>query len=105
MLTLYTRIGCPYCAVVLHELDELALPFTEKSIDDEAVAAELIELGGKQQVPYLVDSDRNVAMYESADIAEYLVETYGADGCVDMKDPLHPTNVCVPNELVEEEKA
>ncbi|GEM_PF-2836265 len=39
---------------------------------DDAVAAELIAKGDKRQVPYLVDSDHGVEMYESDDIVEYL---------------------------------
>lgn len=72
MLTLYVKTGCPYCAIVLHALDELDVPFEEKNIADEDVAAELVERGGKRQVPYLVDAERGVEMYESADIVEYL---------------------------------
>ena len=29
-------------------------------------------MGGKRQVPFLVDTDRNIQMYESDDIIEYL---------------------------------
>ena len=32
----------------------------------------LIKIGGKRQVPFLVDNERNVQMYESDDIIEYL---------------------------------
>jgi glutathione S-transferase len=32
----------------------------------------LIQIGGKRQVPFLVDTDRNIQMYESNDIIEYL---------------------------------
>ena len=35
------------------------------------------KLGGKQQYPFLVDVNQNVAMYESLDIVRYLFETYG----------------------------
>jgi len=77
MLTLYVKTGCPYCALVLHELAELELPFEEKNIADDAVAAELIERGGKRQVPYLIDDVHSIEMYESADIATYLATTYG----------------------------
>jgi len=68
MLTLYVKTGCPYCAKVLTVGEELKLSFDEKNIADPAVAAELIEKGGKRQVPYLIDSDANVEMYESDDI-------------------------------------
>lgn len=77
MLTLYVKTGCPYCAMVLHTVEELGLEITQKNISDNAVAEELIERGGKRQVPYLIDDDRNIQMYESADIVEYLEEHYG----------------------------
>lgn len=47
---------------------------------DEALKAELIEKGGKKQVPYLVDADRGEAMYESSDIIAYLGEHYASSG-------------------------
>lgn len=80
MLTLYVQTGCPYCAMVLHKLDELDVAFEEKNIAEQEVADELIERGGKRQVPYLVDDARGVEMYESADIVEYLESRFGADG-------------------------
>lgn len=76
MLTLYVKTGCPYCARVLNTGEELGIEFEEKNIADGDVAAELIARGGKRQVPYLVDSERNIEMYESADIDEYLREQY-----------------------------
>ena len=45
---------------------------------DEAILAELIEKGGEKQVPYLVDTDKDVAMYESDDIVKHLQDNYGA---------------------------
>ncbi len=38
--------------------------------------AELLERGGRMQVPYLVDPNTGVEMYESTDIVEYLETTY-----------------------------
>ena len=77
MLTLYVKTGCPYCHVVFGAAKELGISFEEKNIADDAVAAELAARGGKRQVPYLVDSDRDVEMYESADIVVYLRKHYG----------------------------
>lgn len=76
MLTLYVKTGCPFCAKVLATGAELGISFDEKNIADDAVAAELIKRGGKRQVPYLVDSERNVEMYESGDIDAYLRANY-----------------------------
>ena len=75
-MILYVKTGCPYCIKVLNTGKELEVKFEEKNIADDTVASELIKRGGKRQVPYLVDSERNIEMYESADIDAYLREHY-----------------------------
>jgi glutaredoxin len=80
MLTLYVKTGCPYCAAVLHKVEELDISVTEKNIADDGVADELVARGGKRQVPYLVDDEKNVEMYESGDIVEYLEKNYKGGG-------------------------
>ena len=76
MLTLYVKTGCPFCHKVLDAGEELGIAFDEKNIADDAIAAELVSRGGKRQVPYLVDTDRSVEMYESDDIVAYLKAHY-----------------------------
>ena len=46
--------------------------YNKVDINNKASEDSLIQLGGKRQVPFLVDNDRNIQMYESADIIEYL---------------------------------
>jgi glutathione S-transferase len=77
MLTLFTKTGCPYCAMVIHKLEDLGLSWEEKNIANDEVASELISLGGKRQVPYFIDHDRDTKMYESGDIVDYLERTFG----------------------------
>ncbi len=77
MLTLYMRPGCPYCMRVEVAAAELGVSLSEKNVYDPGVREELISLGGVYQMPYLVDSDRGVQMYESEDIIEYLRTHYG----------------------------
>ncbi len=77
MLTLYVKTGCPFCAKVLHAGEELKVSFTEKNIADSNIASELIERGGKRQVPYLIDDGNDTEMYESDAIINYLNEQYG----------------------------
>ncbi len=36
----------------------------------------LVKLGGKEQVPFLVDADKGEMMYESDDIVAYLQANY-----------------------------
>lgn len=80
MLTLYIKADgsseCPFCHKVLATGEELGISFEQKNIADKAVEAELVARGGKRQVPYLVDSERGVEMYESVDIDAYLREHY-----------------------------
>lgn len=71
-MELYIRQGCPYCAKVLEKAKELDINLILHDIAEDSVAKELIARGGKQQVPYLVDSAKNVEMYESDDIISYL---------------------------------
>lgn len=72
MITLYVKTGCPFCAAVLAKVDELGIEIEEKNISEKENVNDLIEHGGKRQVPYMIDGD--VAMYESQDIIDYLVK-------------------------------
>lgn len=78
MLTLYCKFTCPFCRQVLAAVQRLDLDVEIKDVSaDEESLAELIEKGGKKQVPYLVDTDKDVAMYESDDIVKHLQDNYG----------------------------
>jgi len=74
-MKLYVKTGCPYCIRVLTVLQSSQVPYEEKNIADDTVAEELVSLGGKRQVPFLVDGD--VSMYESQDIIDYIGTKYG----------------------------
>ncbi len=80
MLTLYYKTTCPYCQRVLGEAEAMGVKFNLKDImSDDVLAQELIDKGGKRQVPYLVDEERGEAMYESGDIIEYLKANYSSN--------------------------
>lgn len=76
MLTLYMRPGCYYCARVLIAAAELGVSLDERNINDPVNKAELLTKGGKGQVPYLIDTDAGIALYESEDIIEHLHATF-----------------------------
>ncbi len=78
-LQLYDMEGSPYCRLVREALTALGLdveinpcPAGGKRFRPQAQ-----RIGGKQQFPLLVDPNRQVTMYESADIVKYLFATYG----------------------------
>lgn len=53
-------------------LDEHNIPYKKINISDKQNEEMLIKMGGKRQVPFLVDKEHNVELYESNDIIEYL---------------------------------
>lgn len=72
MLLLYMLDECPYCKKVKNHLDKKNISYKALNITDPVNLDELLHLGGEQQVPFLVDTDKNVKMYESEDIINYL---------------------------------
>lgn len=71
MLDLFILETCPYCKKVMEYMDTNKIPYRKIDISDKASEEALIKIGGKRQVPFLVDNDRNIQMYESSDIIEY----------------------------------
>lgn len=75
MFILYYKPTCPFCQRVLQMAENLHIPLERKDVSEsEEAAAELLEKGGKATVPFLVDNERGVSMYESSDIIDYLRE-------------------------------
>jgi len=77
MLILYLKTGCPFCQRVLDYASEHNIPLQEKNIyHEEQNLKELLQIGGKQQVPFLLDESADISLYESDDIVEYLQQRY-----------------------------
>lgn len=77
MLTLYYRSTCPFCRRVMAVIDRLELEVEMKDVTESEIEAELIASTGKKQVPYLVDAEKNVEMFESDAIVAHLQTHYG----------------------------
>lgn len=79
LFELYEFEGCPYCRIVREVLTELDLDAEIRPCPKGGTRfrPRMLELGGKEQFPFLVDPATNTALYESADIIAYLFETYG----------------------------
>lgn len=79
LLKLYDMEGCPYCRLAREALTELDLDAEIIPVPKgyNEVRDELKALGGKVQMPYLVDENTGVQMYESLDIVNYLYSEYG----------------------------
>jgi glutaredoxin len=70
-LILYYFESCPYCQKVFNYLKGKNIDLKLKNIhEDQEAASELVEVGGKNQVPCLfIDGD---PLYESDDIINWL---------------------------------
>jgi glutathione S-transferase len=75
MVTLYVKSNCRYSAHALAAMDIYNVTFTEKNISDSQNEAELMDIGGRHVVPFMVDGE--VKLYESDAIADYVAEKYG----------------------------
>ncbi len=67
---LYYFPTCPYCHKVLSFAEDHGIHLELRDAHDEANKAALISIGGKYQVPCLVENGK--ALYESDDIINYL---------------------------------
>lgn len=79
MITLYINPACGFCRTTLEAAQELKVPLTLKDINDEGVTDEVVRIGGKKQMPFMVDDESDISMYESKDIISYLHRKFGAN--------------------------
>ncbi|MFM2423645.1 MAG: hypothetical protein RLZZ70_30 [Candidatus Parcubacteria bacterium] len=92
MLNFYYKPTCPYCQRVLLANETIQAPLLLHNVSaNSATMDTLVAKGGKQQVPFLEDTERGVSMYESLDIIAYLQEFYGNGAKVTIP---HVGNVC-----------
>ncbi|GBD27721.1 hypothetical protein HRbin30_03076 [bacterium HR30] len=77
-LELFNMEGSPYCRKVREVLCELDLEYFVRNVPrGSPQREELKRIGGKIQVPFLIDPNTGTAMYESDEIIDYLEERYG----------------------------
>lgn len=79
-LELYEFEGCPFCRKVRDTLTELDLGYISRASGKGGDRSRLVALGGKEQVPFLVDPEAGVSLYESEDIIDHLHRTYLTPG-------------------------
>ena len=72
MIRLFMLDTCRYCRRVVEYLDENNIPYEKIDISEKENEEALVRIGGKRQVPFIIDTDKNIERYESNDILEYL---------------------------------
>jgi len=80
-ITLYRLQACPFCERVVRVLDDLDLAYRSRFVEPMHSERTVVKrLTGKRTVPALVDEETGVTMSESANIVQYLENTYGGEG-------------------------
>ncbi len=76
-LELYSFEASPFCRIVREQLCALELPYVLYNVArGSRERSAFVARSGKMQVPYLVDPNTDSALFESADIVDYLEATY-----------------------------
>ncbi|MFB6087893.1 MAG: glutathione S-transferase N-terminal domain-containing protein [Haloarculaceae archaeon] len=77
-ITLYRLQACPFCERVVRKLQEYDLDYRSRFVEPMHSDRDVVRrISGKRTVPAIVDETTGVTMSESANIVEYLENTYG----------------------------
>jgi glutathione S-transferase len=78
-LELWSFEASPFCRIVREALCSLELPYLLHNVAKGSPGREaFVQRSGRMMVPWLVDPNSGVEMFESADIVAYLERTYGS---------------------------
>lgn len=76
-LALWSFEASPFCRIVRERLSALELPYVLHNVAKGSPSRPaFVKRSGKMQVPWLVDPNTGVEMFESAEIVAYLDRTY-----------------------------
>lgn len=77
-LELWSFEASPFCRIVREALCRLELPYVLHNVARGSPRRDaFVERSGRMQVPWLVDPNRDVQLFESAEIVAYLEDAYG----------------------------
>ncbi len=78
-LELWSFEASPFCRIVRERLSSLELPYVLHNVAKRSKKRDaFVARSGRMMVPFLVDPNTDTAMFESAEIARYLDDTYAA---------------------------
>lgn len=79
-IELYQRENCPFSHRVRSRLSDLGLDFIAHTVaDNDLKHQQLVQAGGKDQIPFMVDHSTGTKLYESSAILAYLDHQYGGE--------------------------
>ena len=72
MVELFISETCPYSIKVMDFFEANNIEYIKRDIAEPSNIKILLEKGGKSQVPFLVDREHGMSLYESEDIIDYV---------------------------------
>ncbi|KDE58268.1 glutaredoxin [Halostagnicola sp. A56] len=76
-ITLYRLQACPFCERVVARLEEYGLEYASRYVEPMHSDRDVVKrVAGVRSVPVIVDENTGVTMAESANIVDYLENTY-----------------------------
>ena len=76
MLDLFIMEGCPFCKKVTDFMESKKIQYNKVDTKNPDNILKLMTIGGKDQVPFLYDTEKHNKIYESDDIIEYIKTEY-----------------------------
>lgn len=77
MLLLIHKEECPFCAKVRSFLSQNQISYISLVSPSNSKSRPILKkLGGQDQIPFLIDFDQGISIYESSDIIAYLEKNY-----------------------------
>ncbi|GKZ15028.1 glutaredoxin [Haladaptatus sp. W1] len=79
-ITLYRLQACPFCERVVRKLQDHDITYQSRFVEPMHSDRNVVKrISGKRTVPAIVDENTGVTMSESANIVQYIENTYGGD--------------------------
>ena len=77
-ITLYRLQACPFCERVVRKLQDHDITYQSRFVEPMHSDRNVVKrISGKRTVPAIVDENTGVTMSESANIVQYIENTYG----------------------------
>lgn len=76
MLELFELETCPYCRKVMDFMDANHIEYEKRDANNKKNFETLMKIGGHDQVPFLYDEEKNLALYDSDAIITFLKDAF-----------------------------
>jgi len=80
MLELFVLETCPYCKKVMEYMNANSIKYEVRDVTNHKNFETLMTKGGHDQVPFLLDEEKNLVLYDSDAIITFLKDAFKNKG-------------------------